>query len=331
MEKRDFENPNRTPDHTELPRELFEKQVFSDAAPKEEPEAMHSSSSLPQPELNQRLVLDEGYAARKRDAEAAPAPKQAARTASPTRRSSSPAAPRRTRTAGLPERLCSGETPADAARRIIREIAALLVFVLLVRIGFWGRNTVLNYLNDNDYSSVSESTTYSEPVHSGAVIFEDTATSGGYAAAQAVCTELGTPITDSSLFTKEEGDTLFPSDVAACMEGALPVGSVQLKSGMSNLDLLIQIHESLRAEKPVIVLLSEENAEDVCLQYAVVTAMDAEKDSIIAAMPDGSTGKFTLAEFIARTRFENYEDMPFQVKAGLSFGSWARNTAIFVE
>ena len=142
MEKRDFENPNRTPDHAELPRELFEKQVFSDAAPTEESAEMLSSSFLPEPELNQRMVLDEDYAARKRDAEAAPAPKPAARTAYPARPSSSPAAPRRVRTAGLPERLCSGETPADAARRITREIAALLVFVLLVCIGFWGRNTV---------------------------------------------------------------------------------------------------------------------------------------------------------------------------------------------
>lgn len=344
----DFEKLPELPDLLpEAPEnELYEKHVFSDEPlkPSEQPEAL-TPEPLPAEEMEAETiafdaptVLDEHFAARKSAAPAQPPEPIAPRERRPARR---PAEPRRTplRSAAKQShaparsvsRLCSGETPSDAARRIIREFCALLVFVLLVCCGFWIKNTVADFLTDNSYSSLYQSTVYSDTVQCGGVSLEPATLPDGYAAAQAVCAQLGKPITDRSLFVKGTDQTVFASEVAQCMKSVLSEDAVQLRSGLSNRELLIQIHESLRANKPVIVLLSETGADGMALQYAVVTGMNAERDIITVVNPNSGSAQYSFEDFLAATRFKNFKNPPFPVRLGLTFGSLSRNTAIFVE
>ena len=62
-----------------------------------------------------------------------------------------------------------------------------------------------------------------------------------------------------------------------------------------------------------------------------VTALSAEADTVSILRPGSGVEPCSIEEFLAATRFESYDDMPFTVKLGLTFGSWSRNTAIFAE
>src|SRR5699024_2127244 len=105
--------------------ELNEKSVFSDTPLKPSEQPAPAPALGPDANtiaLDRPAVLDEAYAARKAAQPSAPpaaAPRPAA-PAAPVRR-----AARQRTTSG---RLYSGETPKEAARRIIREFCVLLVF-----------------------------------------------------------------------------------------------------------------------------------------------------------------------------------------------------------
>ena len=249
--------------------ELNEKRVFSDTPLK--PSEQPAPAPAPEPEaktiaFDRPAVLDEAYAARKAAQPSAPpaaAPRPAA-PAAPVRR-----AARQRTTSG---RLYSGETPKEAARRIIREFCVLLVFVLLVCGGFWAKDLALNFFTDDSYATI-----YADPVACTGVSFTDATGGDGYAAAQVVCARLGAPIAEDAF--AETGETPFPSEVAACME----------------------------------------------------TALSAEADTVSILRPGSGEETCSIEEFLAATRFETYDDMPFTVKLGLTFGSWSRNTAIFAE
>lgn len=318
------------------PDELHEKIVFTDISSASIWDDTDTLSAIdtPQPSFHDRVVLDEAYAARSnplRTAAPAPQPLPSARRDFNTARPY----PRKKRLPSRPSflsaRLYSGELPADALRRIVRQICALLLFCLIVFGVFWIKDFVSDRLTDNSYASLAKSTVYSEPVACRNFSVEPTDLLDSYVLAQAVCTKVGSPITDPDVFEKEAGDTVFPAEVATCMESALPPDRVLLKENITNLDLLIQIHESLRANKPVIVLLSDASAAEFTLQYAAVTQMDVEQDRITVANPNVGTQIYTLEEFIAATRFKNFDDMPYQTKLALTFGIWSPNTAIFVE
>ena len=319
-------NRNNAPEN-----ELNIKQVFSDAPikPSERPIAPiqlpSDDENTELPAFDKPTVFDERFAARQAERPRPEASRRPPRPAPTTPR-------RRTRHAAPgPRRLFSGETISDAARRIIRELCVLLLFALLVSGGFWLKGAISDFLTNDTYASLAQSTVDSEAVRCRGIELESTTLPDGYAAAQAVCTQLGQPITDRSAFTKTEEEIIFPSEVSACMADALSDGEVQVRSGLSNRELLTRIHENLRANKPVIVLLAESDAAGMRLQYAVVNSMNAERDAITVISPLSGEIRYTLEDFIAATRFSAYKKMPFQVKLGLTFGSLSRNTAIFVE
>ncbi|MGN0479545.1 MAG: hypothetical protein ACI4GO_08935 [Hominenteromicrobium sp.] len=317
--------------------ELNLKQVFSDdpikpserpvrpSAPltDEEDDALAGAAAL---SFDKPTVLDEDFAARK----AAQPRHPAARTA-PAAAQRRPAQKPRSAQRRTASRLYSGETVSDAARRIAREFFILLLVLLLVSGGFWLKSAVSDFLADDTYASLAQSTLYAEGVRCRTVTLDADALPDGYAAAQAVCTQLGYPITDRSGFVKTEDQLIFASEVADCMAPAMPDAQIQVANGLSNRDLLIRIHESLSADRPVIVLLSENSAEGVCLQYAVVTGMNAEQDTVTVVNPNSGEIQYTMEEFIDATRFKTYTKMPFQVRLALTFGSLSRNTAVFVE
>ena len=319
--------------------ELNQKQVFTEGpAASAQPALVENYDNLPEPAFDKKAVLDEAYAEQKAKREGGfhlpvklpdvKLPQITPPKPQPRRKSS--AGPQRMRTVRFADiRLVSGERAADAARRIVREFGALVLFCVLVAAVFWVKGFILNRMTNDDYSSLARSTTYSSAVTAGGINWAGTELPDGLAAAQTVCTQLESPITDST-FTNKSGSTLlYPTVVSAGMASALTAERVQLKTDMSNLDLLLQIYMSLDAGKPVIVLFYDTQTDAV--RYGIVTYMDAETDVITVQTADGEARTLTLEQFIAATRFENTEELPFKVRTGLMFGSWSRNTAIFVQ
>ena len=197
--------------------ELFKKQVFSDetlrtADPDEEETGEQHFETLT---FDKPAVLDERFAARKAERETAQpqakpvAPRPAAK---PVKRQVSAA--QKNQSVSHERRLYSGETPSDAALRITRQIAALVLCLLLVCGGFWAKGTVWDIWTDRDIEDVQKSTYYSAAANSAQLRLDQNLPIG-YDAAQAVCISLGQPISSSAIPAKaDDKDTLiFPADL----------------------------------------------------------------------------------------------------------------------
>lgn len=145
--------------------ELFKKQVFSDetlrtADPDEEETGEQHFETLT---FDKPAVLDERFAARKAERETAQPPQAkpaAPRPAAKPVKRQVPAA-QKNKSVSHERRLYSGETPSDAALRITRQIAALVLCLLLVCGGFWAKGTVWDIWTDRDIEDVQKSTYYS--------------------------------------------------------------------------------------------------------------------------------------------------------------------------
>lgn len=72
------------------------------------------------------------------------------------------------------------------------------------------------------------------------------------------------------------------------------------------------------------------DAESAKLQYGVVTGLDVSNNRVTVALSEG-VDTYTLAEFVAATRFENTKNIPLRLRFSLLFGTLSRNTAIFLK
>lgn len=304
--------------------ELNKKQVFVDLDTKFTAENTDDRTKVLPTDLHRRTVFDEAYVAMKN---ARPVP---VRRPSPT-----PKRPAADRNRFRPNkiwdtRLCSGELPADALRRTAGQLLILMLFCFAVALLISVKGLILDRMTDTDYSALARGTSYSAPVGDMEFDFTSSALPDGLAAAQAVCTQLNAPITDNAVL--EHGSRpLYPGKVHTAMKSALTETEPILKTNMSNLDLFVQIYQSLEHNMPVIVLLSEKDGNEYEMQYAVVSHMYAEDDLITVYNPNSGIKDYTFEQFIAATRFDNFKDMPVRIRTALAVGSWARNTAIFIQ
>lgn len=225
--------------------ELFKKQVFSDetlrtADPDEEETGEQHFETLT---FDKPAVLDERFAARKAERETAQPPQAkpaAPRPAAKPVKRQVPAA-QKSKSVSHERRLYSGETPSDAALRITRQIAALVLCLLLVCGGFWAKGAVWDIWTDRDIEDVQKSTYYSAAANSAQLRLDQNLPIG-YDAAQAVCISLGQPISSSAIPAKaDDKDTLiFPADLTGSMETALGSQKLQLETGLTNTDRSFQ-------------------------------------------------------------------------------------------
>ena len=59
--------------------------------------------------------------------------------------------------------------------------------------------------------------------------------------------------------------------------------------------------------------------------------MDAPNDRVTVANPYGYVEELPISEFLSRTSFEAYEDMPLFLKLGFAFGVFEQNTVFVPE
>jgi len=67
------------------------------------------------------------------------------------------------------------------------------------------------------------------------------------------------------------------------------------------------------------------------LHYSLVTGIDIPGDKVTVANPYGYVEEISLDEFLNRTRFDAYENMPLFLKLGFAFGVFEKNTVFVPE
>ena len=95
--------------------------------------------------------------------------------------------------------------------------------------------------------------------------------------------------------------------------------------------LIDKVYESLSKGIPVPFEWSAKYENEWTLHYSLIIGIDIPNDSITIANPYGYMEEITIKEFINRTSFESYKNMPIYLRLGFAFKIFEKNTIFIAE
>ena len=184
----------------------------------------------------------------------------------------------------------------------------------------------------DDWRSALNQTELSEPAQVDGVEAITQDISCGYAVIEMFSTWDGGNITEESLFNTY-GKVVTSTGQAFCneMNKQFPAYNTTMFKYLKDSELLTTVYRSLQAGVPVPIEWAAKCGDEWTLHYSLVIGMDAGNDKVTVANPYGYVEELPFNEFLRRTSFEAYEDMPFYLKLGFAFGVFELNTVFTPE
>lgn len=141
----------------------------------------------------------------------------------------------------------------------------------------------------------------------------------------------GESITEESLYD-EYGKVVTSTgkSFAKEMNKQFPQFKTTMYSYLSNTEMIDKIYDTLKDGKPVPFEWTAKYNDMWTLHYSLITGIDIRKNTITILNSYGYEENLSLKEFLDRTSFEAYEDMPIYFRLAFAFGVFEKNT-IFVS
>ena len=213
---------------------------------------------------------------------------------------------------------------------ILLVLIVLLLIVVLVAFGILNLRT--NKILD-DYSKIYTNEKYNESIFIDNVTVFEQDISCGYAVIEMFAKwNNNLNITEKSLYDKYgKVVTSTGKSFENEMNKQFPEYKTTMYKYLTNTELINKIYESLSSGMPVPLEWAAKYNDEWTLHYSLIIGIDIQNDKIIIANPYGYTEEITIKEFIDRTSFESYENMPIFLKLGFAFGIFEKNTIFIVE
>ena len=214
---------------------------------------------------------------------------------------------------------------------IIAIVTVLLIPVILTASGF----AILKYkekITDDDFSEYIDSDKYSEPVYVDGIEVITQDVSCGYAVLEMFSAWNGGDLTEEKLY-EEYGRVVTSTGEAFCdeMNKQFPDYTTVMYKYLKNTELIDLTYDSLSEGMPVPVEWAAKKDEEWTLHYSLVTGMDIPNYTVTVANPYGYLENVSVDEFISRTRFDAYENMPLFLRIGFVFGVFEKNSIFIVK
>ena len=179
----------------------------------------------------------------------------------------------------------------------------------------------------DDYSGLMADTRYAAPVQAEGVKVITQDVSCGYAVIEMFSAWDGGDVTEESLYD-EYGRVVTSTGGSFCdeMNKQFPGYRTSMRKYLTDSQLLEAVHESLEAGVPVPFEWAAKHDDEWTLHYSLVTGMNLADDRVTVANPYGYFEELAVSDFLSRTSFEAYENMPLFLKLGFAFGVFEKNT-----
>ena len=208
-------------------------------------------------------------------------------------------------------------------------LAALLLAMAVPFIILGARTTYIN----NKYSNLKNEEEYAHKVEVGDVDLVTQHISCGYATIEMMSDYYGNKVTEDELSKKNNGNISTSSSIGFLKEirESIPEKTFVRKSYLRNTDFLKEIHVSLEKDNPVAIEWAAKYEDEWTLHFSLVTALDLANDAVTIYNPYGYIENITIEEFISRTSFHAYKNMPLFLDFGFAFGAFEKNTIFYAE
>ena len=219
-------------------------------------------------------------------------------------------------------------------RRIVASIIAGFLFVvalaIVVPFGILGIRT--SRLN-KDYVYLKTDETYSQKAEVTGVNLVTQHVSCGYASIEMISEYYGKKVSEDDLDKKNNGAVStastggFLKEINASIEGK----DFVKKTYLANDEYLKEIHSALSNNSPVAIEWAAKFEDEWTLHFSVVTAIDLGNDQITIYNPYGYIENINSEEFISRTTFKAYKNLPLFLNFGFAFGAFDKNTLFYAK
>ena len=185
----------------------------------------------------------------------------------------------------------------------------------------------------NDYSKIYKDSKYSEAILIDNVNYIKQDISCGYAVIEMFAKWNGNDkITEKSLYDKYgKVVTSTGKSFEKEMNKQFPKYKTTMYKYLISSELIDKVFNSLSNGIPVPFEWAAKYEDEWTLHYSLIIGIDIPNDSITIANPYGYIEKINIKEFINRTSFESYENMPIYLKLGFAFGIFEKNTIFIIE
>ena len=208
-------------------------------------------------------------------------------------------------------------------------VAALSLAVAIPFVAFGIRSANLKA----DYANLKEDKTYSTKVEVEGLNLVEQHVSCGYASIEMISDFYGNKVTEDDLNQKNNGGVStsssqgFLNEINASIPGHKFTMSKYLRSDV----LLKEICISLKNNNPVAIEWAAKYENEWTLHFSVVSALDLANDNVTIYNPYGYIENISVDEFISRTSFEAYSNIPLFLQFGFAFGAFDKNTIFHAE
>ena len=217
-------------------------------------------------------------------------------------------------------------------KKVIRIILISVAVVIAITAGLLIKLQIQTSRILTDYSSIYENEKYSVPVYAEGVEVITQDVSCGYACIEMFSAWDGGNLKEEDLYA-EYGKVVTSTGekFSEEMNRRFPEYTTTIRKYMTNTELIDAAYDNLEKGVPVPFEWAAKYGDTWTLHYSLLIGMDIPNDRIIVANPYGYEEEITVDEFLQRTSFEAYEDMPWFLKMGFAIGIFEKNTIFLTE
>ena len=181
------------------------------------------------------------------------------------------------------------------------------------------------------YTYLKDNPVYSEKQEVTGVELVKQEISCGYAVIEMMSTYYGNKISEKELSDKNKGaiTTQTSDGFLKELRKTIPEQKFVKHSYLSNDVLLKEIVIALSDNRPVALEWAAKYENEWTLHFSLISAIDIKNDNITIYNPYGYIENITIDEFIGRSSFETYKNMPLFLNFGFAFGAFEKNTIFY--
>ena len=196
--------------------------------------------------------------------------------------------------------------------------------------------TILGIRTSNlnaDYSYLKNDETFSSKVSVDGINLKEQDISCGYATIEMLSDYYGHKVDEVQLSKRNDGAITTSSSNGFLNEinKTITDKSFIKRSYLKNDALLKEIHESLKNSNPVALEWAALYEGEWTLHFSIVSALDIKNDNVTIYNPYGYIENISVDEFISRTSFEAYKNIPLFLNFGFAFGAFSKNTIFYAK
>ena len=186
---------------------------------------------------------------------------------------------------------------------------------------------------NSDYSHLSSEYDYKEKVEVTGLNLVTQHISCGYATIEMLSDFYSTKVTEDDLSAKNNGKISTQSTGGFLKEinDSIKNKTFVSKKYLTNDEYLKEIYKSLKNNNPVAIEWAAKYEGEWTLHFSIVTMLDIRGDKVTVYNPYGYIENLSISEFINRTTFIAYENMPLFLKFGFAFNAFHKNTLFIVN